>query len=71
MALSRRPETSVQIVEYRPVYILGDVERPGEYPYRPGLTALQALGGLAPMVAIAVILATMLGVLLWRLRRPA
>jgi protein involved in polysaccharide export with SLBB domain len=44
MALTRRPETSVQIIEYRPVYILGEVERPGEYPYRPGLTALQAIG---------------------------
>ena len=33
--------------------------------------ALQALGGLAPMVAIAVILAAILGVLLWRLRQPA
>ena len=33
--------------------------------------AIQALGGLAPMVAIAVILAAILGVLLWRLRRPA
>jgi len=33
--------------------------------------AIQALGSLAPMVAIAVILATVLGVLLWRLRRTA
>lgn len=33
--------------------------------------AIQALGGLAPMVAIAVIIAAILGVLLWRLRRPA
>jgi len=33
--------------------------------------AIQALGGLAPMVAIAVILAAILGVLLWRLRQPA
>jgi len=33
--------------------------------------AIQALGNLAPMVAIAVILATVLGVLLWRLRRTA
>ena len=33
--------------------------------------AIQALGGLAPMVAVAVILAAILGVLLWRLRRPA
>jgi polysaccharide export outer membrane protein/exopolysaccharide production protein ExoF len=30
-------------VEYRPFYILGSVNKPGEYPYRPGLTVLQAL----------------------------
>ncbi len=33
--------------------------------------AIQALNSLAPIVAIAVILAAILGVLLWRLRRPA
>lgn len=33
--------------------------------------AIQALGHLAPMVAIAVILAAVAGVLVWRLGRPA
>jgi hypothetical protein len=33
--------------------------------------AIQALGTLAPAVAIAVIAAAVLGVLAWRLRRPA
>jgi hypothetical protein len=33
--------------------------------------AIQALGGLAPMVAVAVILAAVAGVLAWRLGRPA
>lgn len=42
-----RPETTVQIAEYPPIYLMGDVETPGAYPYRVGLTALQAmaLGG--------------------------
>jgi polysaccharide biosynthesis/export protein len=37
----------VTIAEYRPIYILGDVGKPGELPYRPGMTARQAiaLGG--------------------------
>ncbi|WP_082145903.1 polysaccharide biosynthesis/export family protein [Microvirga massiliensis] len=39
-----RPEASVEIVQYRPIYVVGAVERPGEYPYRPGLTVLQAVG---------------------------
>lgn len=37
----------VTIAEYRPIYVLGDVGKPGELPYRPGMTARQAiaLGG--------------------------
>ncbi|WEX74990.1 polysaccharide biosynthesis/export family protein [Sinorhizobium numidicum] len=37
------PETTVEILEYPPVYVVGDVASPGEYKFRPGLTALQAL----------------------------
>lgn len=41
------PDATVEIVEHRPFYITGDVNAPGEYLYRPGLTVLQAvsLGG--------------------------
>jgi protein involved in polysaccharide export with SLBB domain len=49
MGLGRRPTVAVEIVEYRPFYIVGPVEKPGAYPYRPGLTLLKALslaGGL-------------------------
>lgn len=38
-----RDEVVLQIAEYRPVYLLGDVTRAGEQPYRPGLTVLQAV----------------------------
>jgi polysaccharide biosynthesis/export protein ExoF len=41
--MEKRPEISVEILEYRPFYILGAVNKPGEYPYRPGMTVLQAL----------------------------
>ena len=43
------PNASVEIVQYRPIYVIGEVERPGEYPFRPGLDVLQAIslaGGL-------------------------
>lgn len=33
----------VTIAEYRPVYVTGDVQVGGEKPFRPGMTALQAL----------------------------
>ncbi|OKO75376.1 polysaccharide biosynthesis/export family protein [Bradyrhizobium sp. AS23.2] len=38
-----RPLAAAEIVQYRPFSIVGDVQRPGEYPYRPGLTVLQAI----------------------------
>jgi len=43
------PSASVEIAEYRPVYLSGDVQTPGAYPYAPGLTVLKAVsfgGGL-------------------------
>lgn len=42
--LLNRPEAAVEISQYRPVYVVGEVERPGEYAYRPGLTVQQAVG---------------------------
>ena len=50
MGLGGQPTVAVEIVEYRPFYIVGSVEEPGAYPYRPGLTLLKALslaGGLS------------------------
>ena len=37
----------ITIAEYRPIYVMGDVGRPGEIVYRPGMTVRQAiaLGG--------------------------
>ena len=36
------PRVSVQIDEYRPFYVNGMVEKPGGYPYQPGLTVRKA-----------------------------
>ena len=36
-------EVIVEVVEYRPVYLNGDVERPGAQSYRPGMTVRQAI----------------------------
>jgi protein involved in polysaccharide export with SLBB domain len=43
LSLSERPTTSIEIVQFRPFFAMGDLERPGEYAYRPGITALQAV----------------------------
>jgi polysaccharide export outer membrane protein len=32
------PKVSVEVENYRPFYILGEVNKPGEYPYESGLT---------------------------------
>ena len=37
------PKVSVEVTNYRPFYILGEVGRPGEYPYNSGLTVLNAV----------------------------
>jgi polysaccharide export outer membrane protein/exopolysaccharide production protein ExoF len=37
------PSVSIQVKEYRPFFIMGDVQRPGAYSFRPGLTVLQAV----------------------------
>jgi len=43
------PSASVEVAEYRPIYLAGEVQTPGAYPYAPGLTVLKAVsfgGGL-------------------------
>lgn len=42
-ALLDRPEASVELAEFRPFFISGDVENPGRYPYDPQLTVLKAV----------------------------
>lgn len=34
---------ALEVVERAPFFVIGAVERPGSFPYRPGLTALQAV----------------------------
>jgi len=41
--LSDKPEAAVELAEYRPFYISGDVQTPGQYPYAPELTVIKAV----------------------------
>lgn len=42
MGLIEPPDTAVEVVLFRPFYVSGEVVKPGPYPFRPGLTVLQA-----------------------------
>jgi polysaccharide export outer membrane protein len=37
------PSVTVSIVEYRPFYVTGEVEKPGNYAFHPGLTVDKAI----------------------------
>ncbi len=37
------PKVSVNVLEYRSFFIYGEVEKPGSYPYQPGLTVQRAI----------------------------
>lgn len=41
--LFENPAISVEVTQYRPFFILGEVTKPGEYPYEPGMTVLSAV----------------------------
>ena len=38
----KQPRVSVEVMNYRPFYIMGEVNAPGSYPYRSGMTILNA-----------------------------
>jgi polysaccharide export outer membrane protein len=47
----RDPSVAVEIEAYRPFFILGEVQAPGQYPYVPNMTAESAIaiaGGYSP-----------------------
>jgi protein involved in polysaccharide export with SLBB domain len=39
----RAPNVSVEILNYRPFYIVGEIRKPGSYPYVDGLTVVNAV----------------------------
>ncbi len=41
--LLRDPSVSVEVVAYRPIFVLGEVAKPGQYPYQPGMTMLTSV----------------------------
>lgn len=41
--LAVTPNVNVQVEEYRPFFVMGQVQRPGSYPFVPGMTVLNAI----------------------------
>jgi polysaccharide export outer membrane protein len=41
--LFRDPSVSAEVVSYRPIFVLGEVTKPGQFPYQPGMTVLSAV----------------------------
>ncbi len=42
-SILRDPQVSVEVTNYRPIFVLGEVSKPGQYPYQPGMTVLTAV----------------------------
>jgi polysaccharide export outer membrane protein len=41
--LLRAPSVSVEVVTFRPIFVLGEVAKPGQYAYQPGMSVLTAV----------------------------
>lgn len=39
----KNPKVSVEVIDYRPFYILGEVKNPGSYPYVNGMRVVNAI----------------------------
>lgn len=38
----RDPSVVAEVTAYRPIFVLGEVNKPGQYPYQPGMTVVTA-----------------------------
>ena len=41
--LLQAPSVSAEVTSYRPIFVLGEVSKPGQYPYQPGMTVVTAV----------------------------
>lgn len=41
--LERDPSVSVEVIGYRPIFVLGEVNKPGQFPYQPGMSVVAAV----------------------------
>ncbi|MCV6824497.1 MULTISPECIES: polysaccharide biosynthesis/export family protein [Halocynthiibacter] len=43
IGLPNRPAVAIEIASYNPIFVTGDVYRPGQYEFRPGMSVRQAM----------------------------
>lgn len=43
LGLLDKPDATIQVLAYPPIYIAGGVANPGQYPFQPGMTVAQAM----------------------------
>ena len=63
------PKVTVEVANFRPFYVLGEAEKPGEYPYRSGLNIISAVstaGGFTYRASRTTILIQHFGEGIWR-----
>ena len=63
-ALLKAPKISVELLGFRPVYVLGEVNHPGIYPFSPGMTYYNAIAsaqGFTYRASLTVVYITHLG----------
>ncbi|WP_146592268.1 polysaccharide biosynthesis/export family protein [Puniceibacterium confluentis] len=48
-----RDQVTASVVEYRPVFVSGDVAQPGEHPFRPGMTVRQIIAAAGGVMSVS------------------
>jgi polysaccharide export outer membrane protein len=41
--LYRDPSVAVEVISYRPVFVLGEVSKPGQFSYQPGMSVITSV----------------------------
>ncbi len=65
----QEPKVTISVVEFRPFYIMGEAEHPGQYPYYSGLnvlTAISTAGGLTYRASRTTVLIERAGEDVWK-----
>jgi polysaccharide biosynthesis/export protein len=65
----QEPQVTVEVVEFRPFYVMGEVLTPARYPYQSGLnvlTAISTAGGLTYRASRSIVLVQHAGETVWR-----
>jgi len=65
----QEPQVSIEVIEFHPIYVMGEVLKPNTYPYQAGLNALTAVsmaGGLTYRASRSTVRIQHPGETVWR-----